>query len=173
MNKKQAGIIVTLLALIVCAGILAAKVNGPLEVTNGDFNSEGIFTLNNDKKDTGKTSTDAFTSTRDQKEQLDQQTMASLKQIMDDKNVAEANRNDATKKYNAIAVAQNHEQKIEQILKGKGFDDVICYLEDDNSKARVVVKSKDKELSSAQGKTIKDVVYSQAKISNVEVQLQQ
>ena len=37
MNKKQAVIIVTLLVLIVCAGVLAAKVNSPLYVSDSDF----------------------------------------------------------------------------------------------------------------------------------------
>ena len=31
MNKKQAGVILALLALIVCAGVLAAKVNSSMQ----------------------------------------------------------------------------------------------------------------------------------------------
>ncbi|MDP4087754.1 MAG: SpoIIIAH-like family protein [Bacillota bacterium] len=167
MNKKQAGIIVTLLALIVCAGILAAKVNGPLGVTNDDFNNDGIVTMNNDKNST-TTSTEYFESSRTKKEQIETQAMASLRTIIDDKNVTEAQRNEATKQYTQYTVAQTHEQKIEEVLKGKGFDDVICYLEDNNQKARIVIKAKD--LTTQQGKVIKDVVYSEAKIINVEVE---
>ena len=40
MNKKQSGIIVTLVVLIVFAGYLATKVNGPLYVNDSDFSSE-------------------------------------------------------------------------------------------------------------------------------------
>lgn len=174
MNKKQAGIIVTLLALIVCAGILAAKVNGPLEVTSNGFNENGgILTWNNDKGKTN-TSTDFFTTTRDKRDSLDQQTLANLKSIMDDKNVPEANKNEATQKYTEFAAAQKYEQTIEQVLKGKGFDDVICYLENNNSKARIVVKAKNlDDITANQRKVIQDVVYSQAKIKNVEVECQQ
>ena len=54
MNKKQAGIIMTLLALIVCAGILAAKVNGPLNVASDFSNGSGVFNFSNDNKNTSK-----------------------------------------------------------------------------------------------------------------------
>ncbi len=36
----------------------------------------------------------------------------------------------------------NYESKIESVLKSKGFDDVICSIE--NDKARVIIKGKDK-----------------------------
>lgn len=35
MNKKQAVIIVTLLALIVCVGVVATKLNSPINYVNG------------------------------------------------------------------------------------------------------------------------------------------
>ena len=42
MNKKQSGIIVTLVVLIVFAGYLATKVNGPLYVNDGDFSMKRV-----------------------------------------------------------------------------------------------------------------------------------
>ena len=59
MNRKQAFIIATLLVLIVCAGILATKVNNPLytdaneltqtssNTTKGDFFTESKLTRDN------------------------------------------------------------------------------------------------------------------------------
>ena len=74
LNKKQAGIIVTLLALIVCAGILAAKVNGPLEVAESGFNEEGgVLTFGNENTKTNETSETSsssfFATAHTQKEQ--------------------------------------------------------------------------------------------------------
>ena len=40
MNKKQSGIIVTLVVLLVFAGYLATKVNGPLYVNDSDFSTD-------------------------------------------------------------------------------------------------------------------------------------
>lgn len=42
MNKKQAIIIVTLLALIVCVGVLATKVNSPFSVAENTTDGTNI-----------------------------------------------------------------------------------------------------------------------------------
>lgn len=172
MNKKQAGIIVTLLALIVCAGILAARVNGPLEVTNSGFSEDGggLLTFN---KDAAETSANYFTTQLDVKEQNDAMALANLRAMAEDKTLAEAQRTAASESYAKMVVAQDHEQKIQQHLIGKGFENVICYLENDYTKARVVIKYAESELADKDGKVIKDIVQSVAKISNVEVELRQ
>lgn len=181
MNKKQAGIIVTLLALIICAGILATKVNGPLEVNSGFDSSSGVLSFNKDNttdKSTNKTTskttskttnTDYFNTARPQKEQNYATTLADLKSIVDDKNVSEEQRNSAAKKFENLTTSQNNEEKIEQVLKGKGFDDVLCFI--DTDKVRIIVKAK--EISSQQNKQIQDVVYSVTKLTNVEVELKE
>lgn len=172
MNKKQAGIIVTLLALIVCAGILAAKVNGPLEVTGDGFTNEnGILTFQEDKDE--KAAADYFATERDTKDQQAASALANYKIIMDNDDLDKEARNEASKKYTELTNASTFEQKIEQQLQVKGFEDVICFLENANTKARIVIKTTEKDLTAQQGKTIKDVVYSIAQISNVEVELKQ
>lgn len=171
MNKKQAGIIVTLLALIVCAGILAARVNGPLEVANSSFSEDGgLLTLN---KESTETSANYFATQLDVKEQNDAIALANLRAMAEDKTLAEAQRTAASESYAKMVVAQDYEQKIQQHLIGKGFENVICYLENDYTKARVVIKYTENELSEKDGKVIKDVVQSVAKINNVEVELRQ
>ena len=171
MNKKQAGIILTLLALIVCAGILAARVNGPLEVTNDSYNNEGSSVFNWSKKDSTSTKTDVFVSEKINRENKDAQTLAAIKAIVDDKSVAEASKTDALKQYSMKTKQMDYESRIEQTLKLQGFDDVICLLEADNSKARVIVKTK--ELTAQQRKKIQDVVVSIANIKNVEIENKQ
>ncbi len=52
MNKKQGVIIVTLLALIVCTGVLATKLNSPLYVNGADEGSTVSF--NNTSKNSNK-----------------------------------------------------------------------------------------------------------------------
>ena len=176
LNKKQAGIIVTLLALIVCAGILAAKVNGPLEVAESGFNEEGgVLTFGNENTKTNETSETSsssfFATAHTQKEQTDQQSLANLRSVVDDEGLSEEQKAVATEKYSKMVVAQDHEKKIAQHLKGRGYDDVICYLENDYTKARVILKTDKEELSETDGKVIRDIVQSVAKVSDVEVEL--
>lgn len=176
MNKKQAGIILALLALIVCAGVLAAKVNGNMgDVAIGDMNAgKNTFNLNKDKKDTEKkeneTSSDFFFESRTLREQRDAQTLQTLKTVMDNKEASKQEKEEATKKHTTIAINQDYETRIELALKGKGFEDSLCLIE--NDKARVIVKSKE-ELSDKQRKQIQEVVMSTAKIKNVEIERKQ
>ena len=60
-----------------------------------------------------------------------------------------------------------------QHLKGRGYDDVICYLENDYTKARVILKTDKEELSETDGKVIRDIVQKCSKVSDVEVELRQ
>ncbi|MDT8716582.1 SpoIIIAH-like family protein [Clostridium sp. 19966] len=175
MNKKQAGIIVTLLALIVCAGILAAKVNGSLNQVTGDgFDTSGLATFNKDNKTSStKTTNDYFTVARNKKVQDDNQNLSQLKTIADDKNMTDENRKQAQQKLSEATTANNYEKRIEEVLKSKGFEDAICYLESDNKKARIIIKSNSNELSPSQGAQIQDTVKSVANITNVEVQIKQ
>ena len=164
MNKKQAGIIVTLLALIVCAGILAAKVNGPLEVATNDLST---LTLNKDNSKSAKT--DYFVEARLTREQQNASTIQTFRSIIDDKNVSQAQRDDVTKKMSEKVTVSDKEQTIERTLKGKGFEDVICFIED--GQVRVIVKAKD--VNQQQRKQIQDTVASITKINNVAIEFRQ
>ncbi len=169
MNKKQAVIIVALLTLIVCAGVLATKLNTPLYVNGGD-NSSGKSTVSfnsSDKKSSKSQFFDEAKLTRDQK---NAQTLQTLKTFIDDKNVSKENRDEAAKKYTDLAMNTNYESKIETTLKSKGYEDVICSIED--NKVRVVVKGKDK-LTDKDARDIKNVVMGIAKIQEVEIDVKQ
>lgn len=161
MNKKQAGIIVTLLALIVCAGILAARVNGPLEVSTMD---DSVFNFN-DKKDTTTTS-DFFTTNNLQRDNDTAQVLAQYKALIEDKNVSAESKKEAEKKYTAKTENTDKENTIELNLKANGFADAICLISD--NKAQVIVKAK--EVTDKQVKQIKDIVNTVAKINNVDIQ---
>ncbi|AKN34026.1 stage III sporulation protein AH [Clostridium carboxidivorans P7] len=166
MNKKQAVIIVALLALIVCAGVLATKLNNPLYVNGGD-NSSGKSTVslnNNSSKDNKSEFFEEAKITRDNK---NAQTLQTLKTFIDDKNVSKDKKEDASKKYTDLAMNTNYESKIETTLKSKGYEDVLCSIE--GNKARLVVKAKDK-LTDKDTRDMKNVVMGIAKIQEVEIE---
>lgn len=169
MNKKQAIIIGTLLVLIICAGVLATKLNNPLYVNGGDSgktNSTVSFN-SSDKKSSQSQFFDETKLTRDQKNAT---TLQTLKTLIDDKNVSKENKDEAAKQYTQLAMNTNYESKIEATLKGKGYADVVCSIED--NKARVIVKGKDK-LTDKDTREIKNVVLGIAKIQEVEITTKQ
>ncbi|MBA5850615.1 SpoIIIAH-like family protein [Clostridium sp. cel8] len=166
MNKKQAVIIVTLLALIVCVGVLATKVNSPFSVAENQSNS-GQSTVSFNSNDSSKTQSQFFEEARLNRDQKDGETLQKLKNLIDDKNVSAENRSVAEKQYTALAMNADYESKIETTLKSKGYDDVICSIED--NKVRVIVKKSD-DLTDKDTREIKDVVMGVCKIQDIEIE---
>jgi stage III sporulation protein AH len=167
MNRKQAGIILTLLALIVCAGILAARVNG--QVDDGTGSSLTSLPFTNTDKQTSNTK-DYFYESRNTREQQDAQTMQNLKSVIDDKNTSANQKTDAQKELTALTMARDYETRIELSVKGKGFEDALCLIE--GPKARVIVKSKD-SLNEKQSIQIQESVASVSKIKDVVIEAKQ
>ncbi|MBP2031474.1 stage III sporulation protein AH [Clostridium algifaecis] len=180
MNKKQAVIIVTLLALIVCVGVLATKVNSPFSVADNQSINNGKSAVSFNSNDTStKSSSTKSSSTKNSKSQFfeesrldrdqkDAETLQKLKNLVDDKNVSQQNRADAEKKYTDLAMNTDYESKIETVLKSKGYDDVICSVE--NGKVRVIVK-KSEDLTDKDTREIKDVVMGISKMEDVEIEV--
>ncbi|GIM27948.1 stage III sporulation protein AH [Clostridium polyendosporum] len=166
MNRKQAGIILTLLALIVCAGILAARVNGQVDDGTGSLSSSLSF--NKDSKDTTTTTTDYFYDSRNEREQTSSQALQNLKSIMEDKNTSKEQKDKATQEFQNLTMAMNYETRIELSIKSKGFEDALCLIE--GNKARVIVKSKE-PLTEKQSIQIQDSVTSVAKIKDILIEV--
>lgn len=157
MNRKQAFIIATLLVLIVCAGILATKVNSPLYVdsteiqnTNATVNDKGNF----------------FTEQRLNRDAVNAKALPTIKTIIDDPNAAKETKDAMTQKLKTMTTNTENEQKIETQLKGKGFEDSFCQISD--NKVNVYVKTKDK-LTDKQIKDITNLVLGITKIKDVEI----
>ena len=167
MNKKQAGVILALLALIICAGVLAAKVNssmqdlGTISITSGNE----ITLSNNKDSDVGY---DFFYEAKSIRDKKSSETLEYLAEIIDNENISQLDRDTAAKQKIALVMDQENETKIELALKGKGFEEILCLIE--NDKARVFVKN-NQELTESQRKQIQEVVMSVAKIKNVEIEL--
>lgn len=172
MNRKQAVIIVTLLVLIVCAGVLAAKVNSPLYVSDTNFNDS---ISNSASTDTSSSSTankttvksDYISEARLTRDKNTAQTIESLKDIIDDKNSSQTYRDTASQQSITITTAKNNDTTVETMLKGKGYKDALCTII--NDKVTVVVKCDSEKLSDKQLREIKDVVLSVTKLRNIEI----
>ena len=163
MNKKQAGIILALLALIVIAGVAATKVNGPMgDVADSDWNFGQTTASLEDKKEENY-----FDEQRTQKVTKDSESVEALKTIMNNENVPSEERASAAKKQEVLITKSNNENRIETTLKTKGFEDVLCIIEED--KVRVIVKSSE-ELTAQQRQQIQDVATSISKLPMVEIE---
>lgn len=167
MSRKQFGIIFTLLALIVCVGVLAAKVNGSLPDSVGGLNPTIQFT-----DDDRNASADYFYDQRNEKEQIDATAIESLKSIMDNENATATEKEEASKEYTSLVMSKNYASKIELAIKGKDFEDALCLIEGSGTKATVVVKSKE-DLTQNQANDILKTVMDISNIKNVEIELKQ
>ena len=166
MNKKQGVIIVVLLALIVCAGILATRLNNNLDYVAGNDmpNGKSTVSMNN-----SNSKSDFFTEQKLIRDNRNNQTLQNLKSLIDDENVPKESKVKASAEYTALVLANTKESKIEMILKSKGYDEALCTIE--NKKAVVVVKAKEK-LKDKQVKEIQDVVMEISGINDVEIKEQ-
>ncbi len=161
MNKKQTIIISSLLVLILFAGYLATKVNGPLYVTDDQIINDGSV----------NTSTSSFfNEARLQRENKTSQTLNSLKSLVDNENTPQDQKAQAADEFKNIAIQSDKEGKIELALKAQGYEDAICTLDKDKNSATVIVKH-DGELSDQQVRQIKDVIMSKAEAKNIEIKI--
>ncbi|MCR3760223.1 SpoIIIAH-like family protein [Clostridium felsineum] len=170
MNKKQAVIIVTLMVLIVCAGVLATRVRSPLYVNDTDFdsdNSNKSTVSTNDSSKKISTKTDIFAQGRLEREQKDQREIQTLKNIVDDKNVSNDTKASAQQKMMTLSDEDAKCNKVETMLKSKGFKEALCSITD--SKVTITVKSDSDKLTDNQLRDIKEVVTDVTKIRNIEV----
>ena len=171
MNRKQAVIIVALLILIVCAGVLATRVQSPLYVSDTDLvdssnNTNSSTPSNSTNKTSGKQ--DYFAEAKLTRDKTSEETVANLKEIIDDKNATAQNKESAQQESISIALEQQNEMKVENMLKGKGYKDALCTINSD--KVNVVVKGNSAKLSDEQQRQIRDVVLNVTKIRNIEIQ---
>ncbi len=174
MTKKQCGIIFTLLALILCVGMLAAKLN------NGGLNdptdlSQVLSSENISKEEKGEaaeTSAKAanyFYDSRSEREQQDSSTIQSLKAIISDANTSQDKKDEATQKLTEKTMMKDNEGRIELSIKNKGYEDALCMLED--NKATVIIKS-EKAISEKDSIAIQEIVQNVSDIKDVIIEVQ-
>ncbi|MDM0466225.1 SpoIIIAH-like family protein [Clostridium perfringens] len=163
MNRKQAGIILTLLALIVCTGVLATRVNNQIKESMGEVPT--AFGENDDNAT--ETSSNYFYESRNLREQKDSKTIDNLKAIVEDKNTSAEQKEEAEKELTEKTMARDYETRIELSIKSKGYEDVICFIDGDN--AKVVVKTNE-ELTQEKMVAIQDIVMNVSKVYDVDIE---
>lgn len=174
MTKKQAGIICTLLALIVCTALLAAKLN------NGGLNDptdlSSIITTENldenktdDEKDKETIGTaDFFYNARSEREQSDAKLSESLKAIVNNENTSKEQKDEANSRLQKIAMRQEKQRNVELNIKNKGYEDALCEISENDDKANVIVRSE--ELTEEEGALIQEIVQNVANIKEVSIE---
>lgn len=169
MTKKQFGIIFTLLALILCVGMLAAKLNtGGLNdptdlsqvLSSENFNGGDAEVLSQK---------DYFYDSRSAREQQDSSTIQTLKAIIADENTSQEKKDDATKELTKKTMDRDNEGKIELSIKNKGYEDALCRL--DSEKATIIVKSPD-GIQEKDSVAIQEIVQDVSNIKDVIIEVQ-
>lgn len=178
MTKKQCGIIFTLLALILCVGMLAAKLNNgglndPTDLSQV-LSSENVTTTADkeavkDSTETSAQTSNYFYDSKSVREQQDSATIQSLKAIISDENTSQDKKDDATEKLTEKTMMKDNEGRIELSIKNKGYDDALCMLED--GKATVIVKS-EKAISEKDSIAIQEIVQNISNIKDVIIEVQ-
>lgn len=195
MTKKQFGIIFTLMALIVCVGVLSTKLNQGGLTDPTDLSQvlagEGDVAKNDDakakekqekekakaekdaKKDSKKEDKETLAtqeylySQRSTKEQEYASTTQELKDIIADANVSQEQKDLATIELQEKTMIKDKEGRIELNVKNKGFEDVLCFIE--GNKVRVVLKVEEK-LTEEQTSAIQEIVEDVSSMSDVIIE---
>ena len=153
MTKKQLGIICTLLALIVCTGLLATKLNnGGLNdpsdlsaalITDNTSNTNTSEVVDNsDSKNTEvSVQTDFFYNARSEREQREASTIQQLKSISQSASATQEQKSSATNELQKLTLKQEKEKTIEAGVKNKGYSECLCEISEDQTKASIIVQS--------------------------------
>lgn len=171
MTKKQFGIIFTLMALIVCVGVLSMKLNE--NGYNDPTSLEDVLSQNTDnaKADAATeetlSTTEYFYSMRSTKEQQDEKYVNDMKAITEDANASQESKDIANNALVEKAKMQDQESRVESEIRNKGYEDALCMI-NDNQTVKVYVKVED-VLSEENSAVIKKVVEDITTLTDVDI----
>lgn len=171
MTKKQFGIIFTLMALIVCVGVLSMKLNE--NGYNDPTSLEAVLKQNTDNTKTDAateetlSTTEYFYSMRLTKEQQDEKYVNDMKAITEDANASQESKDIANNALVEKAKMQDQESRVESEIRNKGYEDALCMI-NDNKTVKVYVKVED-VLSEENSATIKKVVEDITTLTDVDI----
>jgi stage III sporulation protein AH len=174
MTKKQVGIIFTLLALIICTALLAQKLNtgglnDPTDIS-AVLAEDNLNDENNAIDETETMSTqDFFNLARSEREQKDAVVVQNLNELIDNQNTVDEQKVDATKELQKIILKQDKQKTVELNIKNKGYEDVLCEISEDQSKASVIVRADD--LDEKAGAVIQEIVQNASNIKEISIEL--
>ena len=171
MTKKQFGIIFTLMALIVCVGVLSMKLNE--NGYNDPTSLEAVLKQNTDdtKTDTATeetlSTTEYFYSMRLTKEQQDEKYVDDMKAITEDANASQESKDIANNALVEKAKMKDQESRVESEIRNKGYEDALCMI-NDNKTVKVYVKVED-VLSEENSAVIKKVVEDITTLTDIDI----
>ncbi|WP_294131457.1 SpoIIIAH-like family protein [uncultured Clostridium sp.] len=171
MTKKQFGIIFTLMALIVCVGVLSMKLNE--NGYNDPTSLEAVLKQNTDNTKTDAateetlSTTEYFYSMRLTKEQQDEKYVDDMKAITEDANASQESKDIANNALVEKAKMKDQESRVESEIRNKGYEDALCMISD-NKTVKVYVKVDD-VLSEENAAVIKKVVEDITTLTDVDI----
>lgn len=172
MTKKQFGIIFTLMALIVCVGVLSMKLNE--NGFNDPTSLEAVLKQNTDNTKATETNTEEalstteyFYSMRLTKEQQNEKYINDMKAITEDANASQESKDIANNALVEKAKMNDQESRVESEIRNKGYEDSICMI-NDNKTVKVYVKVPD-VLSEENSAVIKKVVEDITTLTDVDI----
>lgn len=160
------------MALIVCVGVIAAKLNKTGLNDPTDFSqviSQGTEeNKDNEKKDDKETlgTQDYFYSLRSERDQKDAATIQQLTSLKNDVNTSQEQKDLADNELREKTMVIDKESRIEVNVKNQGFEDVLCSIE--GNKVRVVVKAD--EVTEADSASIQEIAENVSGISDVIIE---
>lgn len=171
MTKKQFGIIFTLMALIVCVGVLSMKLNE--NGYNDPTSLEAVLKQNTDNTKTDSateetlSTTEYFYSMRLTKEQQDEKYVDDMKAITEDANASQESKDIANNALVEKAKMKDQESRVESEIRNKGYEDALCMI-NDNKTVKVYVKVED-VLTEENSASIKKVVEDITTLNDVDI----
>lgn len=166
MTRKQMGIILTLMALIVCVGVLSMKLNenGLLDQEVG---LESVLEKNDDSTKETLSTSEYFYSMRLTKEQQDEKYIDDMKAITEDVNASQESKDLANNALVEKTKMKDQESRVESEIRNKGYEDALCMI-NENKMVKVYVKV-DNVLSEEEAATIKKVVEDITTLNDVDI----
>ena len=171
MTKKQFGIIFTLMALIVCVGVLSMKLNE--NGYNDPTSLEAVLKQNTDNTKTDSateetlSTTEYFYSMRLTKEQQDEKYVDDMKAITEDANASQESKDIANNALVEKAKMKDQESRVESEIRNKGYEDALCMI-NENKTVNVYVKAED-VLTEENSASIKKVVEDITTLNDVDI----
>ncbi|MBX9136030.1 MULTISPECIES: SpoIIIAH-like family protein [unclassified Clostridium] len=171
MTKKQFGIIFTLMALIVCVGVLSMKLNE--NGYNDPTSLEAVLKQNTDNTKTDSateetlSTTEYFYSMRLTKEQQDEKYVDDMKAITEDANASQESKDIANNALVEKAKMKDQESRVESEIRNKGYEDALCMI-NENKTVKVYVKVED-VLTEENSASIKKVVEDITTLNDVDI----
>ena len=175
--KRNQIVITALIVVIMCAGYLNYKYNNAkLTSTSGNKPIGTAYFVENTDGQTdatgdvpvAKMNGDYFIVTRAEKERTRDEQKDMLQNIIDNKNIDKDAKSKAEEELMKISKDMEKETIIEGVLKGKGFADILAFIND--NKVDIIVKDETNILPSQQA-MILDIVMRETEVSAENIKI--